>query len=179
MLRHMYNFWLKPPSPLSLFLSASTKVHFYCNVVVVYDKYGLPALGNEARKGLNTFVVSLESPETVVTSLKIITEEYCDHKSLENCAVNLANPHLKELAAVADFPDWLASQPQFLQGIVEDAAKLRSLQTPPSSNLKTMPKYKCRKSFCSRLRLAWDDSTPPNCHGLPAVQDGVVYCEES
>ena len=124
MLRHLYNFWLRPPS---LSLSTPTNVRFYCNVVVVSDKYGLPALGDEARKSLNTFVVSLKDPEAVVTSLKIITEEYGDHKSLDNCAVNLANPRLKELAAISGFHGWLTSQPQFLQGIVEDAAEIRSL----------------------------------------------------
>ena len=66
MLRHIYNFWLRPPF---LFLSTSMKVQFYCNVVVVSDKYDPPALGDEARKSLNTFVVSLEDPQAVVTSL--------------------------------------------------------------------------------------------------------------
>lgn len=176
MLRHIYNFWLKPPS---LSLSSSAKVQFYCNVVVVSDKYALPALGDEARKSLNTFVVNLEDPEAVVASLKIITEDYGDHKSLGNCAVNLANPRLKELAAVADFPGWLVSQPQFLQGIVEDAAQLRSLSALPSSKYKAVPKYKCQKDYCTRVTLAVIGWTQPNCHGVPAVQDGVTYCEET
>ena len=47
MLRHIYNFWLRPPF---LFLSTSMKVQFYCNVVVVSDKCDPPALGDEARK---------------------------------------------------------------------------------------------------------------------------------
>ena len=176
MLRHIYNFWLRPPS---LSLGTSTKVQFYCNVVVVSDKYALPALGDEARKSLNTFVVSLEDPAAVVASLKIITEEYGDHKSLDNCAVNLANPRLKELAAISGFYGWLTSQPQFLQGIVEDAAKLRSLSAPPSFKFKPVPKYQCRKDFCTRLYLGLPFGTIPNCHGSQAVQDGVVYCEET
>ena len=152
-------------------------MQFYCNVVVVSDKYDLPALGDEARKSLNTFIVSLEDPEAVVTSLKIITEDYGNHKSLDNCAVNLANPRLKDLSGVADFPGWLASQPQFLKGIVEDAAKLRSSSAAPAkSELKAVLKYKCQRSACSRVTLGVDGWTQPNCHGLPAVQDGVVYC---
>lgn len=176
MLRHIYNFWLSPPS---LFLGTSAKVQFYCNVVVVSDKYGFPALGDEARKSLNTFVVSLEDPEAVVTSLKIITEDYGDQKSLDNCAVNLANPRLTELAAVSDFPNWLASQPQFLQGIVEDAAKLRCLSAPPSSKYKPVPRYRCSAAGCTRLTLGVNGWTHPKCHGFLSVQDGVAYCEET
>lgn len=172
MLRHIYNFWLRPPS---LSLSTPTKVQFYCNVVVVSDKYGLPALGDEARKSLNTFVVSLENPEDVVALLKIITEDYGDQKSLDDCAVNLANPRLKELAAVADFAGWLALQSQFLQGIVEDAAKLRSLSALPSSKFKPVPKYKCHNSSCTQITLGFN----AKCHGQPTVQDGVVYSEET
>ena len=176
MFRHIYNFWLRPPS---LFLSTSAKVHFYCDVVVVSDKYGLPALGDEARKSLNTFVVSLEDPEAVVTSLKIITEDYGDHKSLDKCTVNLANPRLKDLAAVADFPSWLASQPEFLQVIVEDAAKLRSLSALPSSKFKEVAKFKCQTSNCTRVTLGVGGWSHPKCHGAPTVQDGVAYCEET
>ncbi|GAB7332583.1 hypothetical protein MBLNU13_g04358t3 [Cladosporium sp. NU13] len=172
MLRHIYNFWLRPPC---LSLGTSAKVRFYCNVVVVSDKYALPALGDEARKSLNTFVVSLEDPEAVVNSLKIITEDYGDHNALDNCAVNLANPRLKDLAAVADFAGWLVFQPQFLQGIVEDAAKLRSLTSPPSSRFKPVPKYKCHKSSCTRITLGFN----AKCHGQPTLQDGVVYSEKT
>jgi hypothetical protein len=176
MLRHIYNFWLRPPS---LFLSTSLKVQFYCNVVVVSDKYGLPALGDEARKSLNTFVVSLKDPEAVVNSLKIITDDYGDHESLDDCAANLATPRLAELAAVAEFSGWLASRPQFLQGIVHDAAKHRSLSALPSSKLKPVPKYRCQTSGFKRLTLGVNDWTHPKCHGLLSVQDGIAYCEDA
>lgn len=154
-------------------------MQFYCNVVVVSDKYALPALGDEARKSLNTFVVSLEDPEAVVPSLKIITEEYGDHKSLDNCAVNLANLRLKNLAAVADFAGWLASQSQFLQGIVEDAAKLRSLTALPSPKFKPVPKYRCQMNGCTRVTLGLNGWTHPKCHGLLSAQHGTAYCEDT
>jgi hypothetical protein len=174
MLRHIYNFWLRLPS---LSLSASSKMRFYCNVVVCSDKYGLPALGNEARKSLCTFLVSLKDPEAVLVSLKIITEDYGDHKLLDTCAVNLASFRLKTLATVADFPGWLASQPQFLRGIIEDAAKLRALPTLPK-HLKKVQRFKCTSKSCQKLLLGSSDKSQPYCHGRQTVPDGAAYCEE-
>lgn len=175
MFRHLYNFWLRPPS---LSLSIPEKVHFYCNVVVVSDKYGLPTLADESRKSLNTFVVSIEDPETVLACLKIITDDYSDYKSLDDCAVNLAAPRLAELAAVTDFPRWLATQPQFLLGIVQDAAKLRTLTTLPLTRYKTIKKFKCTRASCGRFLLDRGEDVP-RCHGSPASPDGVVYYDDS
>lgn len=174
MIRHIYNYWLRPPS---LTMTIPERTHFYCNVAVVSDKYGLPNLTEEARKSLNTFVVSIEDPSDVVICLKIITEEYSDYASLDDSAVNLASPRLADLATVAKFPAWLATQPQFLQGIIQDAAKLRSQGVPPLSKYKTIPKYKCARPSCERLLLNRGDD-PARCHGLAAISDGVVYCED-
>lgn len=178
MLRHLYNFLLRLPS---LDADVEDKVEFYCDVVVVADKYALPALADEARKSLNTFVISLKDPDTVLESLQIITERYADHTSLDRCANNLAALRLGELAAVADFPGWLALQPQFLRGIVEDAAKFRSVGKPPLQKYKTVTKYKCANANvgCTRVMVGDVKFPHPKCHGQLGVADGAFYCEDS
>jgi hypothetical protein len=175
MLRHLYQFWLRPPR---LDLDIEDKVEFYCNVIVVSDKYNIPALADEARKSLNTFLISLEKPQDLLTCLEIITEEYSDHSSLDQCAVNIANLRLSELAPLAEFPNWLVKQTQFHLAIVEDAAKFRSQTTLPVHKYKTVLKYKCAAALtsgCERV-LVGDAKFPiPRHHGMPAVPDGFFY----
>lgn len=173
MLRHLYNFWLRPPSLAS---TIPEKVRFYCNVAVAADKYGLPALTEEARKSLNKFVISIPAVESWVTCLRIITEEYNDHSSLDGCAVNLAALRLKGLAPVPGFLDWLPTQPQFFQEIVEDAGKIRAsgLMALLGSRVKKIPRYKCTDAGCQRY-LANSKGKAPKCHDNIAQQDGFMY----
>jgi hypothetical protein len=178
MFRHFYNFWLRPPR---LDLAAEEKVYFYCNVVVVSDKYNIPDLAKEARKSLNTFVVSLKKPEDLLTCLRIITDEYSNYRSLDKCATNLAYPRLSELAPLAGFPGWLATQPQFLRSIVEDAAKLRARPTPlptlPVPKYKAVPRFKCATPTCTRILLPDANFPTTRCHGKPGVANGFLYEE--
>jgi hypothetical protein len=174
MLRHFYNFWLRPPR---LDLGIEDKVYFYCNVVVVSDKYDIPALADESRKSLNTFVISLEDPNALLTCLAIITEEYSDYSSLDKCAVNLAGPRLSELAPLTGFHGWLATQSQFIQSIVEDAAKVRALTTLPLQRYKTVPKFKCATPGCPRTLIPDSRFPITKCHGQPGVPNGVFYEE--
>jgi hypothetical protein len=141
MIRHLYNNWLRLPS---LIVSTRAKMQFYCNVVVVVaDKYDLPAPALEARNGSKTFLVSLKDPKTIVAFLKIMTQDYSDYSKLGYDTVTFANSHLKDLAAVTDFPSWLATQPDLCRQIVEDVAKLHSVPLLPTKKLKQDPKFKC------------------------------------
>jgi hypothetical protein len=172
MLRYLYHFWLRPPR---LDIGIEDKVYFYCNVMVVSDKYNIPTLADEARKSLNTFVISLEKPQDLLTCLQIITDEYSEHSSLKTCGANIAGPRLSELAPLAGFPDWLIKQPQLHLAIVEDAAKFRSQATLPVHKYKTVPKFKCAVPGCEKV-LVGDAKFPiPKHHGVPTVPDGFFY----
>lgn len=174
MLRHIYNYWLRQPS---MSMTVPERTHFYCNIVVVADKYRLPLLADAGRKALNTLVISIEDPAGVLTALRLVTEHYSEYPSLNGCATNLACPRLSELATVADFPAWLATQTEFLLGIVQDAAKLRSLTELPVQKYKTVKKFKCTRATCGRFLLDREEGTP-RCHGNAARPDGVMYYED-
>jgi hypothetical protein len=114
MLRHLYGIRFTPPV---LSLEINDKVRYYCNVVVVADKYDLPSLACSARRSLETFVTSLEEAKLLFESLVILTDEYPDYDSLEQCATTLATPHLKKLSSVPDFPVWLAKRGRVVQDL--------------------------------------------------------------
>lgn len=140
MLRHLYNFWLMPP-PHSLALY--DKVRYYCHVVVVADKYALPALTQEALKSLTTFLTSIEDAKVLLASLKILTDEFSDHSSLDDCATTQAKPRLKDLVAVPGFPIWISLRSKLLHGLVDDAATL--------GGFKKTSRYRCFILFACYL----------------------------
>lgn len=162
MLRHLYNFRMKPPTPS---LDTLDKVRYYCNVVVVSDKYGLPLLSEEARRGLATFVTSLEDPTSLLMSLTVLTNEYPAYVSLAESATTLARPRLPEPALVTGFPAWLTSQPVLLQELVGDATKFR--------NMKVKRMYRC--AFCQNTLLARAGDMQPSCCRNLAGNAGHVF----
>jgi hypothetical protein len=168
MLRHLYNFLLKPPR---LDLGVEDKLRFYCNVIAVSDKFGISALDDEASRSVNTFLISLDDPGLLLTCLRIITENYSDYSSLDQCAVSIARPRLSKLALLAEFPAWLATQPLVLQAIVEDAAKGRARMTLPPGQYKKVAKFKCVAEGFPKVLVP----PKPKCHGQPGVPHGFFY----
>ena len=134
-------------------------------MVVVGDKYALPSLTEEAVKSLTTFLTSIQDAAVLLTSLKILSDEFSNHSSLDECVTAHAKPRLKELVAVPGFPIWISSRSKLLQGLVEDAAALAAL-----GNLKKINKYKC--SSCDRVIL---DATQPTCCRGRTARFGVAY----
>lgn len=166
MLRHLYSLRFTPPT---LSLKTDDKVRYYCNVVSVADKYDLPTLAAEAHQGLMTFVTSLEEATSLLEALIILTDEYSEHDSLEQCATMLAAPHMEELASLPAFPLWLTKRRLIVQELIDDAAKFRS-------NFKTMKStsvWWC--AFCKNLLVV---KVQPKCWRNSCGSMGTAYVHD-
>jgi hypothetical protein len=144
MLRHLYGFRFTPPTPS---LQTKDKVRYYCNVVVVADKYNLPPLAEEALKSLTTFGTSLKDAALLLEFLVILTDEYPDYESLEQCATTLAKPHLFELARLPTFSTWLSKRRLIVQDLIDDVTVYRCR----FKTMKEMNAWQC--AFCKKIQL--------------------------
>lgn len=151
MLRYLYSIRFTPPT---MSLNTDDKVRYYCNVVVVADKYDLPSLAQEALKYLTTFATSLDEASLLLDALVILTNEYSDFESLEQCATRLARPRLKELTSLPTFPRWLAKRRSVVQDLVDDAAEFNS----KFRYVKEMKAWQC--AYCKNVILV---AVQPKC----------------
>lgn len=163
MLRHLYGIRFTPPSPS---LQADDKIRYYCNVVVVADKYGPYTLAQEARSSLTTFFTSIGDAVLMLEALVILTDEYPDCELLEQCARTLAKPRLKELASLPDFSVWLTKQHLVIQDLVNDATEFRS----KFESLRPMEAWQC--AFCNHIIVV---RVQPKCCRNPCASVGTVY----
>lgn len=161
MLRHLYNFWLQP-SPLLLDAGKSI---FFCDVVVVSEKYRLPGLAKEAVEGLSTLVAGLD-PNFTVQSLEMITDRYGSYSLLDECADNLAKKHLDKLTAVPEFMKWLTTRPNLLQSLLQDAAKFKGATM--------VRRYRC--ALCTKQIITEAQSQPVCCKNMTKYL-GLAYHE--
>lgn len=154
MLLHLYNYYLKFPSSS---LETLDKVRYYCQVVVVSDKYDVPSLAQEALERLRSFVLA-EAPVASVlfASLRVLTDEFSDYSSLEELAVSLAQPHLGKMADLPEFSSWIALRPTLLPSLVQDAMAFR--------NLRGVNRYRC--SLCGNMLVGV--FRPRCCKNIPA-----------
>jgi hypothetical protein len=166
MLRYLYGFRFTPPTPS---LKTDDKVRYYCNVVVVADKYNLPSLAQEAFKSLTTFVTSVDEAAILLKSLVILTEEYPDYESLEQCATTLAKPRLKELASIPTFPGWLMKRHSAIKDLIDDASEFRS----KFNTLKPMQAWQC--ALCKNIILV---EAQPKCCRNQCGNVGTVYVRQ-
>jgi hypothetical protein len=166
MLRCLYSIRFTPPTR---FLNADDKVRYYCNVVVVADKYDLPPLAQAALRGLTTFVTSLDEASLLLDALVVLTDEYSDFESLEQCATRLAKPRLKELTSLPTFPTWLAKRRLIVQDLVDDAAELNSKY----KSVKPMKAWQC--TSCKNVILV--TAQPKYCKN-PCRSAGTAYVNQ-
>lgn len=167
MLRHLYGVRFSPPT---LSLQIHDKVRYYCNVAVVADKYVLPTLAHQAHTSLKTFVTSLEKPCILLGALVILTDEYPDCDSLEQSAMALARPRLKELASISSFPAWLTKRTRIIQDLVDDATEFRT----KFRFLKLMDAWQC--AFCKNILLVAEQ---PKCCRRPCGRVAPLYVRPS
>jgi hypothetical protein len=163
MLRYLYGFRFTPPTPS---LQTNDKVRYHCNVVVVADKYNLPSLAQEAVKSLTTFVTSLDEAAVLLESLVILTDEYFDYESLEQCATTLAKPHLNELARLPTFSIWLSKRRLVVQELIDDVTVFRCRFKP----MKEMNAWQC--AFCRKVQLV---EAQPQCCKNTCGTLGTAY----
>jgi len=166
MLRYLYSIRFTPPTRS---LNAEDKARYYCNVVVVADKYDLPHLAQDALRGLTTFVTSLDEASLLLDALVILTDEYSDFESLEQCATRLARPRLKELTSLPTFSIWLAKRRLIVQDLVDDAAEFNSKY----KYVKPMKAWQC--TYCKNVILV---TAQPKCCKNPCKSAGTAYVHQ-
>lgn len=167
MLRHLYGARFTPPA---LSLKPHDKVRYYCNVVVVADKYGLFTLAQQAHASLKTFVTSLEEPSLLLEALVILTDEYHGCESLEQSAMALARPRLKGLVSIPSFPAWLTKRTRIIQDLVDDATEFRT----KFKFLKPMQAWQC--AFCKNIMLV---AVQPKCCRYSCGRVDPLYVRQS
>lgn len=162
MLRHLYDFTLQLPATLP----DSGQVAFYCNVVVVAKAYTLPALMQEALDGLTTLLDNMH-PVFMLQSLRVITENYTNSALLNDCADDLAEKHLEELAKTDGFSDWLTTRFGLLQDVIGDAVRGARFK-----NTVVARRYRC--ALC-RKQIITDTQKQPICCKNQTGYLGLAY----
>jgi hypothetical protein len=150
-IRSLYNFELEDFGE-STSPSMIDKANFYCNVVVVADKYGAEDLIEEASENLGLHLDDA-TPADLLASLELITEEYGRYERLKLCASEKVFLRLDELIPLNGFPTWLASQPILFKTFMGQASLYRTLERQGH--------YKC--SACKRELVGSMDHSAPQC----------------
>jgi hypothetical protein len=167
-IRSLYNFDLETFGRETL-PPMIDRARFYCNVVVVADKYGAEALAIFATNELGDHLENA-TPVDILASLELVTEEYGDYEGLQQCAWDTVFSRLEGLIPLDGFPTWLASQPLLFKNLMGSAARYRILERQGL--------YKC--SACKReLVCSMDREAPQCCRQVSVLVGNAVRMMES
>jgi hypothetical protein len=163
-IRHLYKFRLEVPQSVDA-------VRFCCEVVVASDKYAVLGLGYAAIVQLRAYVMSLDSPDDVLSSLETVSKEYSDYAVLKDVASWQLDSRLEDVASLPDLRALVVSQPYLFDAIVRDAVKYRSLRV--------VVRYRCSKCLRFSLGKVPGNIKVPKCCQMPAIEMGIGYLSKN